>query len=269
MNPIYIPGPNNELILATPPDTSSRFPINGDFATSASYAATSSYFVGYIESSSYAKFAETASYLLGSIQNAISASWAALAGHAQTAISASYALYASYAGHADTSDTASHAIFSETSATASFVLTASYSYNSSTASYLQGTSSYARFAETASYALTSTLTLTISGSTSGAYMSGYEVDTFSDPTIIDSFPATSGRSAKWILSIYDGTNLKTSELMAVWNATTETANFAEATTNVIGTIPVSLSVNVVSGVVRLVANPASGTWSARMIRFLL
>jgi len=317
MSIIYIPGPNNELVPVAPPDTSSRFPINGDFAISASWAATASYFVGFIESASYAKYAETssfnlgftlsasyaafsatASYLLGSVANAVSASWANLSGHALTADSASYATTARTASYSQTGLTASYAVtsaYSLTSKTASYSIQANTASYAITASYLLGataTSSYSLFALTASYILnTATASyavvsqtasiaetasyvkpsqVVVSGSgTAIAYIDTIRVDNIIVPTITDTFSSSLGNSAKWLLSITDGSSIKTSEVMGVWNPTTGTSNFAEISTNSIGTSPYSLSVSIISGSVRLVINPASGSWTVKAVRFLL
>lgn len=324
-----IPGPNNELIPETPHDTSSRFPIHADYAESASWAGTASYFVGFIESASYAHFSETASfllgviesasyartatsssysisssfsrfaatasYLLGSVSYAISCSWAALAGHAITADTASYALFAVSSSVAQSSTSASYAVSagyattSQTSVSASIAsqalvsvsssysliassslstVSASYATQAQTALSLVGTASYAVYAQTASYVdLTSIQLKTPSGS--GASIGAYEVDNISSPTIIDTYPTTSGHSAKWFLSIYDGANFKSSEILAIWNPSNSTTNFAEVTTNSLGTIPVAMSVSLSAGAVRLIANPSSGTWTIKFIRFLL
>ena len=177
---LYIPGPNNEMVPVAPPDTSSRFPINGDFATSASYAGTASYFVGFIQSSSYSAYAATASYVnpLTSVQ-----------------------LTGSNDAHG-------------------------YIFTSRTSS-------------------------------------------ISTPTIIDSFSSAVGNSGKWLISINDGTSFGTSEVMVIWNNGSGTANFTETTTNSIGSIPVSFSVDLSGGLVRLIANPSNGNWDIRMLRLFI
>ncbi len=304
----FTPGPNNEIIVETPRDTTIRFPVLAD---TASYAHTASFLSGYIESASYAKYAETssfslgfilsasyanfastASYLLGSVANAVSCSWAALAGHALTAETASYAIkaetsftatssvsssYATTASWVKNSATSSVSTFATTAATASYTLSSSfsqtsvsssYAIQSATASYLNGTASNATNAVTASFLNASQVFLNVSGSTP-AQMEAHIVTNIVTATIIDSFPTTSGLSAKWLLSINDGSNFKTSEILAIWNPNNNTTNFAEVTTNVLGTIPVAMSVSLSSGLVRLVANPSSGTWTVKLIKFLL
>lgn len=304
----FIAGPNNELIDSTPRDNTIRFPIEADHAKtadtasflsgyieSASYARfaeTSSFTLGYILSASYASFASTASYLLGSVQSAISCSWAALAGHALTADTASYAMKAevaitssytvsssvaqtsswtfqtvsaSYASTASSTISASYSVSSSYSSAASSSLTSEYAQ---TASLLLGTASYAIHAQTASYVNLTEVNIPVPGSTT-TNISSYLVTPISVATIIDSFPTNAGLSAKWLLSINDGTNFKTSEILAIWNPANNMTNFSEVTTNALGTIPVAMSVSLSSGLVRLVANPSSGTWSVKILRFLI
>jgi hypothetical protein len=70
-----------------------------DFVTSASYAATASYWSGSIENALSSSYAATASYWSGSINNALSSSFATTASraiNANAAVSASYALSASH-----------------------------------------------------------------------------------------------------------------------------------------------------------------------------
>ena len=293
MSIIYIPGPNNEMIPVAPPDTSSRFPISADYAISSSYSETSSFLMGSILSASYAKFAATASYLLGSIANAISARWANFSGHSNTSDTASFSHYADVAGSSGTSnyaDTAGSSLYADSSGTAlsadtaSYVLTASfaltasyvsgltgtssYSLYAETASYLGGTASYAMRAETASYADAAEVALRISGGGS-AYINAYAVYNVYTASVIDSFPTAQGNSAKWLLSINDGISFKSSEILSIWDGSTNSTNFAEITTNALGSIPVAMSVNISSNSVRLIANPASGSWTVKMIRFLL
>lgn len=272
------------MIPETPPDTSSRFPITASYADTASfllgsiesasyaqYAASASYLLGFIASASYAQFASTASYLLGSVQSAISASWAALSGHANTADSASYAVTASYARNAST---ASISVSASYALTASYLLgaspTASYALTAGSASYAlnSSTSSYSLRTVTASYVMPGPVVVSGSADAVG-YINSIRVDGIDTATIIDSFPTSMGNSAKWLLSIGDGASFKTSELISIWNPGNNSTNFAEVTTNALGTVPVVMSVNLSAGDVRLIANPASGSWTIKMMRFLL
>jgi hypothetical protein len=304
----FIPGPDNDLVPEEQRDDTIRFPIHADVADTASflegyiasasyakYAETSSFTLGYILSASYANFASTASYLLGSVTNAISCSWAAMAGHALTAETASYALQAgtssygliaissskaitaSYSNVSVSSSYSSYSLSSSYSITSSYAITSSYSSNSisssysilsDTSSYLNGTASYSQYAATASYVSLTQLALSSDGNGLG-YINVFRVDNISVATIIDSFSTGQGLSAKWLLSINDGTNFKTSEVLAIWNPANNSTNFAEVTTNSLGTIPVAMSVSLSGGLVRLIANPSSGNWTIKLMRFLI
>lgn len=88
-------------------------------------------------------------------------------------------------------------------------------------------------------------------------------------TVIDSFSKEWGNTAKWLLSICSGSNFKTSEMLAVWDPATNNANHAEYTTNALGCVPSFMSVNISGGNVRLVAYPTSGSWTIKMLRFVI
>lgn len=248
-----IPGPNNELVPAEPRDDTLRFPIEADHAVTSD---TASFFQGFIESSSYSKYAETSSYSLGFIDSASYARMAStasyLSGSVSTAISSSYAVTSS---------------FSNTSKSSSYSVTSSFA-NTSTSSSYSNSSSYSRNADTASYANVSQLWLQTSGGGS-ASLSSYVINNITGPTVIDTFDIYTGYSCKWLLSIHDNNNLKTSEILAVWNQSNFVVNFSEFTTNTIGIIPMAMSVDASAGMVRLISNPSSGTWTIKVIRFLL
>jgi hypothetical protein len=235
--PEYIPGPNNELVPAKLRPTGS-YPVSADFATSASYSETASFILGYILSSSYAEFASTASYLLGSIANAVSASWAEFSGHSLTSVSASW---------------------SDNSGTASYAYTASYALNnesSISSSYLSGSSATIQ-------------RVILTNAASSAYIMSQHMTGIEFATAVDQFPITDGNSVKWTISINDGSSYKISEIIATCDAVTNSSSFAEVTTNAIGFVPVAMSVNTSSGSINLVANPASGSWTVKSIRFVL
>lgn len=277
-----IPYPNNELGPPVPPPTGS-YRTEVDYATSSSYAETSSYTLGFIVSASYANFATTASYLLGSIANAVSASWANFSGHSNTSDSASWSINAKSAISASwASRSLSAATASYLSGTASLAITSSYSVSSS---YTSNTVS-SSYALTASYALnggggssatssylsgSSAIVNTVTLATTGlnAYMTSKISTGIVAATPVDSFSDLDGNSAKWLISINDGVSFKTSEIIAIWEPISNETNFAEVTTNTLGTIPVAMSVNISGNQVRLIANPASGTWTIKTIRFVL
>lgn len=213
MTVVLYPGPNNEIVPEALPDTSSRFPVDADFAVSSSHSETSSFTEGEISSASYSIFAETASLLIGTID---SASWANKANHADSATSASYSTFSS---------TSSYGIFSQ---------------------------------------------VTVTGSGGGiGYMYVARMDNISSATIIDAFTSSLGNSSEWIISINDGFSFKTSQILSVWNPTTSSINWSEITTNAIGVSPYALSVNLLSNQIELFFNPASGSWTIKVIRFVI
>lgn len=272
--PEYIPGPNNELIPAKLRPTGS-YPVSVDFATSASYAETSSFTLGYILSASYSNFSATASYLLGSIANAVSASWAQVAGHSLTSVSASWADNAGTASYVVSASYAETASYVESVATASYSLASSVSFGSISSSYAL-TASYALSGGgssiSSSYLSGSSATvrrLTLANNTASSYMVSQYATGVEYATPVDQFSDVDGNSAKWLISINDGTSYKTSEIISIWDPISNVTNFAEVTTNVIGTVPVAMSVNISGDNVRLVANPASGSWTIKSLRFVL
>lgn len=114
--------------------------------------------------------------------------------------------------------------------------------------------------------------LQVVGGGTPVYMDSVIITNVSSYLVIDSFPTTMGNSAKWLLSINDGSNYKTSELMCIWDYTGRT-NFAEYTTNALGTVAGFFSVVLAGGseprTVTLIANPPIGTWTIKMLRFIL
>jgi hypothetical protein len=57
--------------------------------------------------------------------------------------------------------------------------------------------------------------------------------------------------------------------MAVWDPATNTTTNAEYTTNAIGNVPAFMSVNISGQNVRLVAYPTTGSWTIKMLRFVI
>jgi len=89
-------------------------------------------------------------------------------------------------------------------------------------------------------------------------------------TPVDSFADTSGYAAKWFVSARSGTNYRTSEVMAAWDAAGNVLTFTEfSTTDVGDTNPMVFSIEINSNVVSLTATPASGTWGVRTTRILM
>ena len=123
-------------------------------ATSASYAATSSWALNAINANtaSYVEVAQTASYVL----NAISASYSNTASYVEVAQTASYVALAQTASYVTLAQTASYVQNAQTASYIQNAQTASYVLNAVTASYVQNaqTASYILNAVSASYAST-------------------------------------------------------------------------------------------------------------------
>jgi cytoskeletal protein CcmA (bactofilin family) len=89
-------------------------------------------------------------------------------------------------------------------------------------------------------------------------------------TPVDAFADTAGYAAKWFVSARSGTNYRTSEVMAAWDAAGNVLTFTEfSTTDVGDTNPMVFSIEINSNVVSLTATPASGTWGVRTTRILM
>ena len=178
--------------------------VSASYSVSSSYAATASFLLGSIQSSSYAlssshaDSSNTASYYGGSVVSAsysvssshadsantasyyngsvVSSSYAVSASHADSANTASYyagsvvsASYSLSASHADSASTASFYGGSVTSA--SYALSASYANNALTASFFAGSVTSASFASTASFINALTQSVVITGSVQGNIVS--------------------------------------------------------------------------------------------------
>jgi hypothetical protein len=104
---------------------------------------------------------------------------------------------------------------------------------------------------------------------STVYMDAKLATGVSSPQTIDSFTGSLGNSCKWLLSINDGTNFETSEVMFIWNQNTEESRFTQYGTNAIGTVDGFISASMSSGYVNLHAGPNVGTWNIKILRTIL
>lgn len=167
-----------------------------------------------------------------------------------------------WADRSGNSDSATSAI------SASYAITASYALSNA------GTASSAVNAQTASYLLYTVGVPTtfssiniVGGGTTGSITTSL-VSGVSTPTAVDSIPVSSGNASKWLVSISDGTNFQASDVIGNWS-NSGVVDFAEVSSNPIGTVPVFLSVIYNSGFIYLVATPASGTWTVKVLRTLI
>ena len=101
------------------------------------------------------------------------------------------------------------------------------------------------------------------------YMDAKLASGVSSPQTIDSFTGSLGNSCKWLLSINDGTNFETSEVMFIWNPTTQESRFTQYGTNAIGTVDGFISASMSGGYVNLHAGPNIGTWNIKILRTIL
>lgn len=85
---------------------------------------------------------------------------------------------------------------------------------------------------------------------------------------VDTVSVGVGNAAMWLVSINDGTNFKTSEVVASWNnVVPNSVTYYVTEVSEIGSVPVHLSVsNLNVGTVDLTANPLSGTWTIKLVR---
>lgn len=85
---------------------------------------------------------------------------------------------------------------------------------------------------------------------------------------IDSIPIANGNTAKWLVSIDDGTgNLKSSEMFAGWN--NAMVKYYNTEISEIGSVPVELSVDNTGGNINLLATAFSGNWTIKMLRMVV
>ncbi len=137
---------------------------------------------------------------------------------------------------------------------------------------IQGTSSYANVALnsiSSSYVGggvdATSLKLTQNGVT--ALFANSVVSGIVTATIIDEFPETVGYAVRWLVGVKSGTNFRTSEVTATWDASTDTVQFTETSTLDVGnTTDLVLSATYNGSNIALVATPAAGNWEVRVTR---
>jgi hypothetical protein len=104
---------------------------------------------------------------------------------------------------------------------------------------------------------------------STVYMDARLATGVASPQTIDFFTGSLGNSCKWFLSINDGTNFETSEVMFIWNSITGESRFTQYGTNAIGTVDGFISASMSGGYVNLHAGPNIGTWNIKILRTIL
>jgi len=88
---------------------------------------------------------------------------------------------------------------------------------------------------------------------------------------VDDILMTVGNAAMWLVSVNDGTNYKTCEVVASWNTLVGgSVTFYVTEVSQIGSVPVNLSVtNITAGSISLTAAPLAGTWTIKLIRMIV
>ena len=90
------------------------------------------------------------------------------------------------------------------------------------------------------------------------------------PEVVDSFADTAYDGVMWVYSIKNGANLRTGQVIAAWDATGDTIQYSEMRTNDVGdTSGVTLSVDISSNTVRLLATVTTDDWSVKALRMAL
>ena len=115
-------------------------------------------------------------------------------------------------------------------------------------------------------------TLTVNTTGVPATLSTTETTGVTGFTVLDSFATTGVYAVKWLVSLRStGTDHRTSEIIASWDAGSAALVYSEfSTTDVGNTAPVVFSVDIPSGTdVRLIVTPATGNWGVRTTRLLM
>lgn len=87
-------------------------------------------------------------------------------------------------------------------------------------------------------------------------------------TTIDSFLTSIGSGAEWLITVKNGTNVRTSKVLATWDGTN--AQFTETSTLDLGdSSPVTFTVDNNGGNARLLAAVTTGTWVIKVYRTVL
>ena len=126
------------------------------------------------------------------------------------------------------------------------------------------------FAPTSSYFQTSSLTvntLTLSGGSVTGSVGTNIFTNISSSYSVDQISSSFVNAGMWLVSIYSGSALKTSEFVAVWGSSS--INYYSTEVNQIGDVPVNLSATYISGSVDLMVNPSSGIWSVKLIKVII
>jgi hypothetical protein len=86
---------------------------------------------------------------------------------------------------------------------------------------------------------------------------------------IDTFSAASGNAVNWLISIGDGTNFYSSQIIANWNSDGSNVSFSEFGVNVIGDVTATFSVIYFDGSIILKVIVNEGVWNIKAVRTLI
>lgn len=113
-----------------------------------------------------------------------------------------------------------------------------------------------------------TVDITLENSAVIANKENTDIDTGTET--VDTFADTTGDAVKWNYVVKNGTNLRAGTIVACWNASGNTTEYAETSTNDIGdTSQLTFDVDISSDNVRLQATATSDNWEVRVIRQLI
>jgi hypothetical protein len=85
-----------------------------------------------------------------------------------------------------------------------------------------------------------------------------DIDIATSPEVIDIFPATNCKAAQWQVRISNGNNVKTCLVSAAWSAAGTISALTESLVALVGSITLTLTVDILAGKVRLLGT-AAGT----------
>jgi hypothetical protein len=86
---------------------------------------------------------------------------------------------------------------------------------------------------------------------------------------LDTLSATSGNAVNWLISIGDGTEFYSSQIIANWTSDGSSVSFSEFGVNVIGDVAATFSVIYLNGNIILKVVVNEGTWNIKAVRTLI
>lgn len=96
-----------------------------------------------------------------------------------------------------------------------------------------------------------------------------EVNNVTGVANVDTIAVTSGNAANWLISISDGTNFYSSQIIASWSSNGASVSFTEYGVNIIGAVVLDLSVVYEDGNIILKIDVVPGVWTVNAVRTLI